>query len=461
MEVWYNPLLLSKILKSYIFDFNRLWRLNQKELEKFKDKKFRKIVKYAYTVPMYHDLYKKAGVNPKDIRGIKDIKKLPFVSKDELEKYYPDGLISSKTKKENLIQVSTSGTTGRHLSIFVDPYDTIVGLLGYIRALKEFDINWRKDKLTIIGDFAPHTAESGYINRGALGKSDGGFLTKNIQWLSTNDKPEEIIGKIDKFNPDFLGAYVGMLGHLALLKEKGLGKNINPKVIGATGSVFDETLKKYVQNIFDAKIFEAYGTTEAGPIAFTCQNGEYHVLSDYVHLEVIEDGKYVSSGKPGHAVITKLYGLGTPVIRYTAINDIVSTLSKKGSCGMSGDLIKKVYGRDILALYLKNGKVLLPAAITQIFSKILYELKTNKVIDLQVVQHDFDNFEVKVVFDEKLRDVGPSVEEVFKLISKGFKEKLQSNVKITIKETKKINKKEPRIVSKINIKNFEKTGYVI
>jgi len=327
--------------------------------------------------------------------------------------------------------------------------------------LREYNIDWRKDKLTIVGDFTPHTAESGYIKRGILASMQDSFLFKNMQWLDTNDKPEDIISKINDFKPDFLGGYVGMLGHLALLKEKGLGKDINPRVICATGSVFDVSLKKFINNIFDTDIFEMYGTTEAGPIAFTCKNGEYHVLSDYVHLEVIEDGKYVSSGEAGHAVVTKLYGIGTPIIRYTAINDIVSPLDKKATCGMSGDLIKNVYGRDILALYLSDGTVLLPAAITQIFSKILYELKTNKVIDLQVVQYDFKNFEIKIVFDKKIRNIGPSIEEIFELIKKGFMEKIGSDINIITKEVEKVSRKGPRIISKIDKKTFEKTGYLI
>jgi len=108
MNSFYNPVFLTKLLKSYIFDINRLWELNNKELEKFQSKKLRKMVKYAYTVPMYHDIYKKAGVHPDDIKDIKDIIKLPTVSKHDFAKYYPDGIVSSKINKKKLIRVSTN-----------------------------------------------------------------------------------------------------------------------------------------------------------------------------------------------------------------------------------------------------------------------------------------------------------------------------------------------------------------
>lgn len=253
------------------------------------------------------------------------------------------------------------------------------------------------------------------------------FLFNNIQWLDTNSKPEQLIEKINDFRPDFLGGYVGMLGHLALLKERGKGNKINPRVIGTTGSVVDDSLRKFIGNIFNAKLFETYGSTEAGPIAFQCEKGSYHVLSDFVHLEIIENEKYVSSEESGHVVITKLYGLGTPIIRYNAMNDIAAPLDKKCNCGLSGELIKKVYGRDILSLYLKDGKVLLPASITQIFSKILYELKTNKVMDVQIIQHSFNNLEIKLVIDEKQRNKNQHLRKYLILLFKSLK--LNSDLK--------------------------------
>lgn len=461
MNQIYNPVFISKVLKSYFFDINRLWRLDQKELENYKNKMLRRMVRYAYTVPLYHDLYKKNGVHPEDIHGIKDICKLPFVSKDELRKYYPDGLVSTRISKDKLIEVSTSGTTGRSLSIFVDLHDVVVGLFGYIRMLREFGIDWRRDRLTIIGDFAPHTVESGYINRGILAKMKNSFLFRNMQWLDTNEKPRDLIGKINDFKPDFLGGYVGMLGHLAVLKEKGLGDDINPRVIGTTGSPVPESLWRFIGDAFNSELFETYGSTEAGPIAFKCRKGEYHVLSDYVHLEIVEDGEYVETGEPGHVVVTKLYGMGTPIIRYTAMNDIAGLLDSKGSCGMSGDLLTKVYGRDILSLFLPDGRVLLPASMGHIFSRVLYELKTNKVYDIQVIQHDLKKLEIKIVFDKKLRDVGPSVEEVFSLIRDGFMQYFGSDAEVIIKEVDRIDRRDSsRIVSKVDRSKFKITGYV-
>jgi phenylacetate-coenzyme A ligase PaaK-like adenylate-forming protein len=69
-----NPVFTMKALKSYLLDINRLWKISPKKLKRFQDKNFRKAVKYAYTVPLYHDKYKEANIHPNDIRGIDDLK---------------------------------------------------------------------------------------------------------------------------------------------------------------------------------------------------------------------------------------------------------------------------------------------------------------------------------------------------------------------------------------------------
>ena len=459
MNPFYNPIFLSKILRKYLLDIDRLKTLNEKELSIFRDKALRNIVRYAYTVPLYHDKYKKAGVHPNYINKIKDIEKLPVITKEDIRKYYPYGIISSKTKKEKLLEFSTSGTTGKKLAIYQDIYDVVQGFFYLIRAIREHEINWRKDRLTIIADLAPHTIENVFINRGLLGNLNSSFF-RNMQWLNTNNKPDELIKEINHFNPDFLGGYPGMLGHLALLKEQGYGEKINPKVIASTGGVLDKNLRKLIEEVFDAPIFEVYGTTETEIIAFQCKDHHYHIMSDLVHLEFLKEGKPVGSKEPGKLIVTKLYGNGTPIIRYNAINDIVAPLYEKADCDINGDLIDRVYGRDDLALYLTNGRILLPSSISEIYSKVLYELKTTILKDTKIIQNNINSIDIELVFDEKQKESNLNFEKVFSVIKKGFEEKVGSDIDIRIKKVDKIHRKMSRIVTKINKKNFEIKQYI-
>lgn len=461
MNPFYNPVFLSKILKRYLVDVDRLDRISQESLRRYQDKRLRRLVRFATSVPLYQETFKAAGIDSAAITGISDLHKLPFVTKDDLKRHYPDGIISSKIQKESLIEVSTSGTTGKVLPLYVDLLDIVMGLFAYMRTLHEYGLSIWKDRITIIGDFAPHTAESGYVTRGLQPRFNLTRFFKNIQWLNTNDDPKKVITAMNDFQPDFIGGYVGMLGHLSLLKETGLGERISPQYIAATGSVLDPFLKSFIEKSFQSKIFEVYGATESGLIGFQCKKGSYHLMSDLIYAEFIRDGQSVRSGEAGEMVITKFHGKGTPIIRYNAINDIVAPLEGECSCGKAGALIKKVYGRNDLALYLPNGTVLLPSSFSEIYSKLLYQMKTNKVTNTKIVQHDLTTLEIQVVIDEKLRSIGPSVEEIFQFIQKGFEAKTGPDVTVKVTEVTSVDTSQgPRIVSMVDKKKYTITRYL-
>ena len=55
---------------------------------------------------------KELGVEPGDIKGIEDITKLPFTTKEDLRDHYPFGLQAVPNEKVVRVQ-GTSGTTGK------------------------------------------------------------------------------------------------------------------------------------------------------------------------------------------------------------------------------------------------------------------------------------------------------------------------------------------------------------
>jgi phenylacetate-CoA ligase len=433
--------------------------MNEEQLRRYQNNQLKRIVRYAYTVPMYRDLYQKAGVRSSDIQTRGDLKKLPFVSKEDFTRYYPDGIISSKTNRKNLIKISTSATSGKSLSLFASMDDILLWFFIYIRILREYNLSWRKNRLSIIADLAPHTIGSGFINNGLFTYVKRETFT-NIQFSNTNDPPETILDEVNKFNPEFLGGYPGMLGHLALLKEKGLGDHLNPKIIATIGSVLDPSLKKLIEDTFDAPVFEVYGATESGTLAFQCHKGRFHIMSDLVLLEFIKDGAPVASGEPGSLIVTRLYGQGTPIIRYQSINDIVAPSYDSCSCQMAGGLIDTIYGRDDLSLIFPGGKALLPSSFSEIYSRVLYQLKTNKVLETKVIQQDNETVDIYIVLNKKQKESKPSFDQIAKVIREGFEQKVGPQVKIAIKEVASIDTNEPRIISKVNKKNVKITRYL-
>ena len=106
MNPFLNPIIIVKTLKSYLLDPSRTKRLTSEQLKHYQDKTFKKIVKYAYNVPIYNEIYKKAGIHPDDIKGIKDIEKLPFITKNDLRNNFPDRIIPLDYNKKKGFVIS-------------------------------------------------------------------------------------------------------------------------------------------------------------------------------------------------------------------------------------------------------------------------------------------------------------------------------------------------------------------
>ena len=132
MNPFLNPAFLSKTLYGYIVETRRLNRMTKQQLSRYRDKTFRKLVNYAYSVPVYHKKYRETGIHPKDILGLSDITKLPFITKKDLRKNFPNGIIPPGFDKTKNFLISTSGSTGKPVSIyreycvpgFTPPYST-------------------------------------------------------------------------------------------------------------------------------------------------------------------------------------------------------------------------------------------------------------------------------------------------------------------------------------------------
>src|SRR5512136_914103 len=154
MNPFLNPIIVVKTLKSYYIDPGRTERLKPEQLKHYQDKTFKNIVRYAYNVPIYHEIYKKAGIHPNDIRGIKDIVKLPFITKNDLRNNYPDRILPLNYNKKNGFVISTGGTSGKSVFLYTDITTMIQSTVPSSREARFFNLNTRKSRLAHIGNFS-------------------------------------------------------------------------------------------------------------------------------------------------------------------------------------------------------------------------------------------------------------------------------------------------------------------
>ena len=201
-----NPMVSFTLLKNVIFDPRRINRLNPDQMKKYRDKVFRKIVKYAYSVPLYHEKYKKADIHPSDIKGIDDIVKLPMVSKNDIRENFPDRILPINADKNKNYVICTGGTTGKSISIYTD--FLTMGKAGgtIIRDLNQFNLNWKKVKMAHIGNFNPCRID--LVAQEHFDKYVNPHLLEDKRLnLDVSTPTIDLIKKLDDFKPDMILSY--------------------------------------------------------------------------------------------------------------------------------------------------------------------------------------------------------------------------------------------------------------
>ncbi|HDI23661.1 MAG TPA: phenylacetate--CoA ligase family protein [Thermoplasmatales archaeon] len=447
-----NPITLSKVIKSYLTDADRIWRYSKEKLERYRDKAFRRILKNATKIPMYREKYKDIDIGK--IKGIGDIEKLPITTKDDFRNAFPDKLLPDKAKKDRYSVISTSGSTGKPVSIFVEPLFMYKTLIFYTRVLKEYDLSWRKNRIALLIDLSPGSGEEEFFSRSAIPSIDRVIPLKNIRVYHVGDDPERIMEDLNKFKPEIIGGYPDIMKILATLKNRGKGENVNPRYIASSGAILDRYSREYLEETFNARVFETYGATECSPMAFECKEGNMHIQADIVNIEFWNGrGEKASPGELSEIVITSLIEGGTPVIRYNGVSDLLVPSDRECSCGMNTPIIERIEGRKIDTIVLPDGRMIPPLAITGIPYQVMSDVGSRIIEQFQIVQERYDKIDILVVFkecDDKEKNT------VKTKLKEAFVEAL-GDVDINVKEVKEIktNRREgiatppPVVISKV------------
>ena len=256
--------------------------LSREELKSLQGERLCEIVKTVYEkVSFYREKMSQNGITPEDIKGIGDLHKLPFLTKEDLRDQYPYGLLARPLSDCVRIQ-STSGTTGRRVVAFYTQNDIDVWETCCARALVAAGAD-KDDVIQVAYGYGLFTGGSG-LNGGShkLGAvtlpMSSGNTERQIQFMM------DLKSTVLCCTPSY-AAYLG-----EMVNEKGLKDKINLKtgVLGAES--WTEEMRKDIEYNLGIKAYDIYGLTEiSGPgVAFECceQNG-MHINEDFFIPEII------------------------------------------------------------------------------------------------------------------------------------------------------------------------------
>ncbi len=302
---------------------------------------------------------------PEDIKTLKDLKKLPFLTKEDLRKSYPFGLACGEQWEFVRFHMS-SGTTGTPV---VNPYTPAdVEQWGEImaRCLTAAGLTY-KDVLQITPSF-------GLFN-GGFGFHYG---AEKVGCFVVPIGPGRTLLQL-KFMKDFkTTAIAGIASYplrlIEVAKEEGFDFKDTSLKVGIFGAeVWSDEMRRYIENEMGIESFDIIGMTETGGVGLgiDCKaHAGIHVWEDHYIVEIVnpETGEPLEDGEEGELVVTTLTREGLPLIRYRT-RDITKVISRERcDCGRTHLRLERIKGRTDDMLKVK-GICFYPRQIEEIIMK--------------------------------------------------------------------------------------------
>lgn len=325
------------------------------EIEELQSWRLRALVHKLYTsVPFYRQKLDEHGVRPEDIRGLEDLERLPFTTKEDLREHYPFGLFSSQMKDIVRIHAS-SGTTGHPTAV------------GYTR--KDLD-TWSELVARIVCQAGVTDEDIVQICFG-YGLFTGGFgLHYGLEKVgaavipASSGNTKRQLQLMQDFGTTVLvstPSYALYMGECA--QEMGIDTGKLPVRLGLFGGEpWTEGMRQELQKLWpNMTATDNYGLSEVmGPgVSGECTVGKgMHIAEDHFIAEIIDPdtGVKLPPNTKGELVLTPLTREGFSVLRYRT-RDITSLDYTPCPCGRTHVRMEKVTGRTDDMLIIRGVNV--------------------------------------------------------------------------------------------------------
>ncbi len=422
----------------------------REELRALQLDRLQKLVARVYDkVPYYRGKMDEAGVKPEDIRVLKDIRHLPFTTKDDLRKNYPFGLFTVPMEKIVRLHAS-SGTTGK---------PTVV---GYTKEDIKLWAGLMARSLSAAGVTSKDIIQNAYgygLFTGGLGAHYGAEeLGATVIPISGGQTKRQITIMRDFGSTVLLSTPSYAMNLAEVMIESGVDPADLPLRVGVFGAEpWSEGMRHDLEKRLQIKAIDIYGLSEIiGPgVAVECieeQKG-LHIFEDHFLPEIVGQNTFepLPMGETGELVFTTLTKTAFPVIRYRT-KDISRLSDTPCSCGRTMLRMPKVSGRTDDMLIIRGVNVF-PSQIEQVLMSIEgVEPHYQIIVDRQGAM---DTMEVQVevsetIFSDEIKDMV----SITKHIQADIKDLIGSTCKITMVEPKTIKRSEgkaQRVIDKRKI----------
>ena len=393
-------------------------------------------------VPYYRAKMEEKGVTPADVKGIEDLYKLPFLTKDDLRDAYPYGLMG-KPKSECVRIQSTSGTTGRRVVAFYTQHDIDLWEDCCARAITAVG-GTKEDVVQVAYGYGLFTGGPG-LNGGS---HKVGCLTVPMSSGNT-DRQLQFMTDLESTILCCTPSYAAYLGES--IEERGIKDRIKLKAGIFGAEAWTEEMRHDIENKLGIKAYDIYGLTEtSGPgVAFECEEQTgMHINEDHFIAEIInpETGEVLPEGEKGELVFTAITKEAFPLLRYRT-KDLCILNRKPCSCGRTHIKMCKPMGRSDDMLIIRGVNVFPSQIETVLLNEGMtpnYQIVVDRV-------NNTDTFDINVEMSQEMfsDSLGKVAEKEKQLVS-SLKAMLGIQAKVHLVAPKSITRSEGKAVRVID-----------
>ena len=391
----------------------RAFSFSSGELREFQERCLRDLLSHAYRhVPYYRRIFQQADLDPREIRGLDDLSRIPLTSRTDLQTLPIEELAAQGTKIEKLHVHRTSGSLGEPMQIRRTWSEDRVLQAFRLRVLRQFGMKLTDKRAMVCS--AKSRSFPLYARLGLLPN-----FQVHCLWPA-----DRILARLREIRPDILTGYPGTLSWLAGLLSDEDQRLIRPRLISTDSEVLTADMRKRIVEGFRAPLVEFYDSHQFNLIAWEClSGGGYHVADPMVIVEVLrQDGRPAAPEEEGELVGTALHSWTVPLIRFR-LGDLVTRGKGACICGAPNSLLTRVQGRIVDRFLLPSGRTIHPYLLVERLMACAPWLRR-----YQIVQTEISCFRVQVV---PLTGTDPSPEalaEVSRTLAAALAEPVDVNV---------------------------------
>jgi len=420
-------------------------------IKELQELKLKRLLNHCYNhVPYYRDIFDRNDIDIDLIKNLDDLKRIPFLSKDDVRNNLYFDLFADNHKKKDIYKIATSGSTGEPFTTYADRTQLEIRFATTLRALEW--TGWKiGDRQARLWHQTIGMTQSQVLRE----KIDAWFMRRLFipAYEMKDDNLKEFVRKINKHRPVLIDGYAESFNFLAQYVNKFGIPEFRPKAIMTSAQVMPDQVRELIQEKFGCKVFDKYGSREFSGIAYECQHQDgHHIMAESYIVEILKDGRPALPGEVGEIVITDLNNYTVPLIRYR-IGDLAVAMdnTQKCRCGRGLPRIGKIEGRSQSLIVGANKSWVPGAFFLHYFKDFDFAIR-----QFQVVQEELGAIELKIIKGDQYSE--STLNEILNDLKKFLGDEMAIKVSFVDEIPLVRTGKRTAIVSKLNLDFQNLTG---